>query len=103
MNSIAPQEDLVVTPGVLSESQRQGFMTQIGYSVGDFEPAVRFSVLDDDTNIEDSGDVSEILGGVTWHSDKDQVRAGAGYVVRNESGGNIVPNDTLRAWFQFKL
>ena len=103
MNNAKPREDLVVTPGVFAETQRQGVMTQLGYTVGNFEPAVRFSTLDDDTNIEDSGDVSELLGGITWHSDKDQVRAGAGYVVRNETGGNVVPNDTLRAWLQFKL
>jgi hypothetical protein len=103
MVSAAPKEDLVVTPGVFAETSRQGVMAQLGYTVGSLEPAVRFSTLDDDTNIEDSGDVSEILGGVTWHSDKDQVRAGAGYAVRNETGGNVVPNDTLRAWFQFKL
>jgi len=103
MNTLAPKEELVATPGVLSETQRQGILAQLGYSVGAFEPAVRFSTLDDDTNLEDAGDVSEILGGVTWHSDKDQVRAGAGYVVRNESGQNVVPNDTLRAWFQIKL
>ena len=103
MNSATPKEDLVMTPGVFDETKRQGLMTQVGYSVGAFEPAVRFSVLDDDLSLEDSGDVSEILGGVTWHSDKDQFRAGAGYVVRNESGGNVVPNDTLRAWLQLKL
>jgi len=103
MVSAAPKEDLIVTPGVFAETAKQGIMAQLGYSVGSFEPAVRYSTLDDDTNIEDSGDVAEILGGVTWHSDKDQVRAGAGYVMRSETGGNVVPNDTLRAWLQFKL
>ena len=78
-------------------------MTQLGYTVGSFEPAIRYASLDDDTNVEDAGDASELMGGVTWHSDKDQVRAGLGYVSRIENGGNVVSNDTLRAWFQMKL
>ena len=102
-NRAAPKEDLVIVPGVFDETKRQGVMTQVGYSIGSFEPAVRYSVMDDDLSMEDSGDVSEVLGGVTWHSEKEQFRAGAGYVVRNENGGNIVPNDTLRAWVQLKL
>ena len=45
----------------------------------------------------------EGMGGVTWHSDADQVRAGLGYVARLERGPMKVENDTIRAWFQINL
>ncbi len=101
--SVAPQEDLAVVPGVLSETERQGAMVQLGYTLGNLEPAVRYTLLDDHTDVEDSGDVSEAQAGVTYHCAQDRVRAGLGYVMRTEKGGSPVANDTVRAWFQVKL
>ncbi len=98
-----PNEDLIDVPGVFSETERQGFMVQLGYTVKGLEPVFRYSVLDDDLSSEDSGDVAELLSGMTWHGKGDQVRAGLGYALRNEVGPIKVTNDTIRAWLQLKI
>ena len=41
--------------------------------------------------------------GVTWHSEKDNVRAGVGYIARLERGPTKKENDAIQAWFQLKL
>ena len=98
-----PTEDLVDVPGVFVETERQGLMAQVGYTVGSIEPLVRYSIFDDDLGVEDTGDVSELMSGVTWHGESDLVRAGIGYALRNESGPIKVSNDTVRAWLQLKI
>ena len=104
MRNTAPKEDLVEVPEVFSETTRQGVMAQLGYTVKQFEPIVRYSVFDDDTSgDEDSGDVSEIVSGVTWHASGDGLRAGVAYAMRSEQGPTKVENDSVRAWLQFKL
>ena len=101
--SSEPKEDLIVVPGVLGETHSQGMMVQAGYTVGQLEPVVRFASFDDDDSVEDVGDVTEAMGGVTWHSAKDQVRAGVGYIARIERGPTKKDNDSVQAWFQLKL
>ena len=103
MAEAEPKEGLIDVPGVFAETKRQGFMTQVGYTVGQLEPAVRVSLFDDDKSVEDVGDVMEAMGGLTWHSKADQVRAGVGYTARIEGGPSTVDNDSIQAWFQLKL
>ena len=103
VRNAGPKEDLVETPGVFSDTTRQGVMAQVGYTVDQFEPIVRYSVFDDDTSIEDTGDVSEIISGVSWHADGDGFRAGVAYAMRSEQGPLKVENDSVRAWLQFKI
>jgi len=103
MTQVAPQDDLAVVPGVLSETSRQGGMVQVGYTVGKFEPAVRYSILDDNVDADDTGDVAELLGGVTAHCANDRIRGGLGYVMRTESATSAIANDTVRAWLQIEL
>jgi len=103
MKKVVPKEELVVVPGVLGETSMNGASVQVGYSVGPVEPVLRYAVLDDDTSIEDVGDVSEVLGGLTFHAAHDRIRAGAGYVLRLEGGNLPMPNDTVRTWFQLRL
>jgi len=98
-----PKDDLIDVPAVFAKTERQGMTVQAGYTVGQIEPAVRFSTFDDDKSIEDVGDVMEGMTGVTWHSKQDQVRAGVGYVARLERGPAKKDNDAIQAWFQLKL
>ena len=98
-----PKEELIDVPGVFEETQRQGMSVQAGYTVGQIEPAVRFSTFDDDKSVEDVGDVMEGMTGLTWHSKQDQVRAGVGYILRLERGPSKKDNDAIQAWFQLKL
>ena len=103
MSESKPKDGLIDVPGVYVETKRQGMMVQAGYTVGNLEPAVRFSTFDDDKSVEDVGDVMEGMAGITWHSKADQVRAGVGYVARLERGPSKVENDAIQAWFQLKL
>lgn len=98
-----PNDELLEVPGVFVETERQGLMAQVGYTVGSVEPLVRYSVFDDDLGVEDTGDVSELMSGVTWHGESDSIRAGLGYVLRSEHGPIKVSNDTIRAWLQLKI
>lgn len=103
--TVEPVDSDIVLPGVLSETPRTGLTTQIGYSIKSvgLEPVVQFSQYDDHTGIDDNGDVSQGMGGLTWHSEGDVVRAGAGYVLRLEDAGAVLTNDSARLWFQLKI
>lgn len=98
-----PKEDLIDVPGVFDETKRQGMSVQAGYTVGQIEPALRFSTFDDDKSVEDVGDIMEGMAGMTWHSKKDDVRAGIGYITRLERGPAKKDNDSIQAWFQLNL
>ena len=98
-----PKDGLIDIPAVFDVTKRQGMTVQAGYTIGQIEPAVRFSTFDDDKDVEDVGDVMEGMTGVTWHSEKDNVRAGVGYIARLERGPTKKENDAIQAWFQLKL
>jgi hypothetical protein len=93
----------VEPPESWSETTRVGGLAQVGYSLGSWEPAVRFSTFDDSTSAEDNGDVAGLLAGVTWHGAGDAIRVGAGYVKRIERSGATTANDTARIWLQTRL
>ena len=103
MVTASPNDELDLVPGVFADITRQGFMGQVGYTIERFEPVVRYSVLDDNTDLENAGDVAELMSGVTWHGERDAVRAGLGYALRIEQGPNKRANDTIRAWLQLKI
>ncbi len=103
MATITPVNTDLETPGVLTETPRMGYLAQIGYSAGAFEPAVRYSVFDDDRDAEDNGDAAELLAGLTWHAKKDALRVGGGYVMRTETGGAAQANDSARLWGQVRF
>ena len=103
VSTTAPTATDLDLPGVLAETPRRGALAQVGYTVGNYEPIVRVSTFDDHRDLEDSGDILEGMGGVTWHSEADVVRAGGGYVYRRESGGAPLDNDSARLWLQLKL
>lgn len=101
--SINPTSTDVSTPDVQDGTKRLGALAQVGYTVGTWEPAARFSMFDDDMSVDDNGDVANTEIGVTWHGLDDHVRVGGGYVLRMELGGSSLPNDTVRLWMQMAL
>lgn len=103
MVTASPNDELDLVPGVFADTTRQGFMAQVGYTVAQLEPVVRYSFLDDNTDLENAGDVAELMSGVTWHGARDAIRAGLGYALRVERGPNTRSNDTVRAWLQLKI
>jgi hypothetical protein len=102
MASLEPTNDDIDDPAVMSDTDRMGYLGQAGYSVSDFEFALRYADFDDNKDIEDAGDVSELTSGLTWHGLDDQVRIGLAYVLRLENEENAMSNDTCRLWMQLK-
>jgi len=100
--TLSPSNTELANPAVLGETKRLGATLQLGYTVGDWEPAVRAEWFDEDTEAEDNGDLLHVVAGVTGHFLEDAVRAGAGFVHRQELGGKSIANDTARIWLQFQ-
>ena len=103
MASLGPDNTDVEQPGVLSETRRLGGLGQVSYTINRVEPAVRFSMYDDDMDAEDNGDVAEVMAGTTWNSKGANMRLGGGYVYRMELGGATVSNDTVRLWWLMRI
>ena len=102
MRTLSPTNTTVDVPAVLSETQQMGYLAQVGYSVGQFEPAVRYSSFDDNTDLVNTGDGREVSAGVTWHNKTDSVRIGGSYVLRLEDDAYVVSNDTARLWMMLR-
>jgi hypothetical protein len=103
MADIKPGDTTVDMPGVLAETRRLGALAQVGYTVAGYEPAVRFSLFDDDADVEDNGDVADIVAGITRSGRDAAWRIGGGYVHRMELGGAAIQNDTVRLWMLLRL
>ena len=91
----------VDAPGVLADTTRRGGSAQVGYTLKDtWEPVARFEVFDEDTSELNNGDLAHGTFGLTAHLVDDHLRLGGGYVMRMETGGRSLPNDTVRLWSQ---
>jgi hypothetical protein len=100
--NIQPTATDLAPADVMDGTPRLGLTGQLGYSLGAFENALRFSMFDDDMDTEDNGDIWELYGGTTVHLADDHARVGIGYVHRHEMAGQTLPNDTIRLWVQGK-
>lgn len=103
MAKIQPTDTDVAEPEEVADTTRIGALAQVGYAAGPWEPAVRFSMFDDDRDATDNGDVMDLTAGLTWHGLEDALRLGGGYVLRLEQGGATTSNDTVRLWAQLAL
>jgi len=98
---ITPRNSDVDAPGVLASTTRRGGHAQLGYTLQDtWEPMARFEVFDEDTSESNNGDLAHGTLGVTAHLMDDHLRVGGGYVMRMETGGRSISNDTARFWSQ---
>jgi len=102
VSTVTPGDSTVADPDVLVDTSRLGGQVQVGYSIGNFEPAVRAERFDDDRDVTDYGDVTLVTAGVTCHLLDDRVRTGGGYVLRLEDAALAYQNDTARLWFQLR-
>ncbi len=99
---LTPQDTDVAAPGVWADTTRLTATGQLGVNLGRYEPAVRWTMLDDSS----AGKFNQVLAGVTWHggektdAGRDSVRFGLGYVKRLEETER--DNDTVRAWAQVR-
>jgi hypothetical protein len=102
--SIKPTGTTLDEPGVLSETLRWGGYGQLGYTLAErWEPVVRVEVFDEDTAVSDNGDLMHGLVGVNAHLLEDHLKLGGGYILRMETGGASVSNDTVRLWSQLSF
>ncbi len=99
---ISPLDTTVDAPGVFVDTMRWGGYGQLGYSMGKWEPVHRVELFDEDTQASDNGDLMHGVVGLNAHLMDDRVRVGGGYVLRRETGGSQLPNDTARLWLQFR-
>ena len=100
---LEPADTSVDVPEVPSTTTRVGGLVLVAVTFGRWEPAVRASWFDDAVALRDNGDTAELTGGVTWHSETDKIRLGAGYIARLELAGTPLANDTARLWLQLAL
>ena len=92
----------VDSPAVLSQTNQLGYLAQVGYSMGSFEPAIRYSFFDDNTDLDNAGQGQEITAGLTWHNKTDSIRIGGSYVMRLEAESYVIANDTARLWMMLR-
>ena len=102
MRTLSPTNTDIESPAVLSKTSQLGYLAQIGYTIGQLEPAVRYSSFDDNTDLVNAGDGREVSAGMTWHNKSDSVRIGGSYVLRLEADGFVVANDTARMWMMLR-
>lgn len=106
-NATSPKDDLVVAPGVVSDTTAVGFTGQLSAAFplldGGLEVAARYSSLDDATQLKDNGDVSIVHVGANFHDIAPGIDLGAGYIMRLERQGRSVNNNTIRIWTQFRF
>jgi len=100
--TIEPGATNIDVPEVSASTTRFGAVAQAGWSFGQWEPAVRVELFDDDQSLEDNGDIMKITAGITGHFAEDTVRAGFSYDHREETGGQSLANDTARLFFQMR-
>ena len=100
--ALTPVGTDVTSPDMMDATSRFGGVVQVGYTLGQWEPALRASLYDDDMDTDDNGDVLDMMAGVTWHVVEDHGRLGLGYVHRQELAGRSMPNDTVRLWGQVR-
>ena len=98
---IVPTNTDLAESDVFAETNRLGYLVQVGYTIKNYELATRYSTFDDNSTIENSGDISALSTGLTWHAPKDIIRSGIGYEMRMETGSDSIANDTVRVWFQY--
>ncbi len=99
--TLTPTDTTLDVPSVLSETERFGYFAQLGYTMSNYELAVRYSTFDDNTALDNAGDAGAVRAGVTWHSPGDNIRFGGGYQMRMETGSDSIANDSAVLWMQF--
>ncbi len=99
---ITPTNTSIEPASVFSQTMRWGGYGQVGYELGQWEPVLRVESFDEDTSIQDNGDLLHGVLGVNAHLMEDRLKVGLGYVHRMETGGTTLPNNTVRLWLQFR-
>lgn len=88
-----------VAPAALSTTERMGFYAEAGYTFElfnfAFQLTARGEYYDDNTRIQDAGDLVLVSGGLNMKLFKDYARAQLQYVFRKERFGIERPNDVL--------
>jgi hypothetical protein len=104
-SDIRPANTDVAEPTVQAGTVRLGANTQVSYLVpmkhGGLEFGARAAYFDDAQGKTDNGDLGVLHVGLSRRDALPGLDFGVGYVHRQEFGGTSMPNDTVRAWFQW--
>lgn len=92
-----PDDAPDVAPTLADKIERLGAHATLLYQVPGLrlEPVVRAELLDDNTDVEDAGDVVQLSGGVNADVIEDALRAQLHYIRRVERHGPAVANDAV--------
>ncbi len=109
--TLQPRNVDVAPPEVLAGTKRVGATGQLSYflplgpapeDTDGVEFAARVSWFDAATGVSDNGDVVVGHLGATWRDVRPGLDLGAGFIHREELGGQSVANDTVRVWAQVR-
>lgn len=112
--TLKPTDTTIVAPIVADGTTQVGLATQLSFylPLGDslvdgggpsgLEIAGRLSTFDDATAFDDYGDVAIIHTGLTYRELLPRFDVGGGYILRNETKSDPLPNNTVRLWVQFR-
>lgn len=107
-NTIKPTDTTVAPPPVSAQTNQWGAYVQVSGLVktgelGHLEIGARGELFDDNSKLQDNGDLAILYAGATWRDPLPGVDIGAGYIHREELNGTTVPNDTVRVWTQVRF
>ncbi|MBN2799843.1 MAG: hypothetical protein JXX28_11920 [Deltaproteobacteria bacterium] len=102
--TLSPSNTEITVPDVFDPVVQRSALVQLSYlqevKGGSVEPAVRLALLDDAKGRQDNGDVALLHAGLSWHTPREGLDLGAGWVHRQELQGRPLANDTARLWVQ---
>ncbi|NCG21016.1 MAG: hypothetical protein GWP91_18560 [Rhodobacterales bacterium] len=106
-STLSPADSTLGIPAVTNPTKRFGLVGQLSFyvpvaGIGGLGIGGQFSAFDDSTALDDNGDVSVIHGGLTWRNMMQGLDLGAGYILRTETNGRSIDNDSIRAWVQMR-
>jgi len=111
---LEPGDSTIALPEVIEPTRRLGITSQVSYwqPMGDetespssrsgIEFSAQLGTYDDNTALDDNGQVAIVHAGATWRNAVRAVDIGAGFIHREELGGRSLPNDTARIWGQLR-
>ncbi len=104
--TLAPSRSDIDLPQVTEKTSRLGVTGELGVisemERGGVQAGARFSLFDDNTALQDNGDVGILHAGVTRWDLVPGFDVGAMFIHREELRGRGLPNDTARLWVQVR-
>ncbi len=104
-DSSEPAEQPTTTEAIPTAITRMSMVAEAGYVIlpERLGATVRVELIDDDTELDDSGDQLIVTGGVQCYFRRHHLKAGLEFTHRSELEGLALDNDSLLAQLQLEL